>query len=81
MLFENGVKKVIFQTGYLIIYFKNGDIKQTLSDGTILYYFKQKQVDQITLTNGINVNYLFTFQIYRFDNNQVEIHFDGGKYI
>jgi len=30
-------------------------LKQTLPDKTILYYFKEKEVDQITLTNGINV--------------------------
>ena len=59
MLFEKGVKKEIFEDGYTIIYFKNGDIKQKLSDGTILYYFKEKHVDQITLTNGINVNHIF----------------------
>ena len=45
----------------MIIYFKNGDIKQKLTDGTIFYYFKEKQVEQITLVNGINVNYLFYY--------------------
>jgi hypothetical protein len=43
----------------MIIYFKNGDIKQKLTDETIFYYFKEKQVEQITLVNGINVNNLF----------------------
>jgi centromere protein J len=80
ILFENGVKKEIFEDGYTIIYFKNGDIKQKLEDGTTLYYFNDKKVDQITLVNGLNVNF-FLFQIYRFDNNQVEIHYDGNKYI
>lgn len=36
----------------------------------MLYYFKEKEVDQITLTNGVN--------IYRFENNQVEFHFPNG---
>jgi hypothetical protein len=42
-------------SGYTIIYFKNRDIKQKLSDGTTLYFFSEKQVDQITLLNKVNV--------------------------
>jgi hypothetical protein len=38
-----------------MVYFKNGDIKQTLPDKTVFYYFKEKEVDQITLSNGVNV--------------------------
>jgi len=65
LIYDNGTRKVTQENGYSIVYFKNGDIKQvffvisqTLPDKTVLYYFKEKEVDQITLPNGMNVHLL-----------------------
>ena len=55
MIYDNGTVKESSDRGYSIVYFKNGDIKQTLTDKTILYFFSEKDVDQITLPNSVNV--------------------------
>ena len=51
---------------------------QKLVDGTVLYYYRERQVDQITLTNNVNVRFCLT-KIYRFENNQVEFHYDDKR--
>lgn len=53
--------------------FLNGDIKQKLPDGTIIYYYNELKITQITLNNEDKTN------IYRFENKQVEFHYENGK--
>ncbi|CAD8155099.1 unnamed protein product [Paramecium pentaurelia] len=71
VIFNNGVKREVFSNGFTIVHFTNNDKKQTLPDGTIVYYFGQAKTTQITIQNGP--------QIYRFSNNQIEIHFLNGE--
>jgi hypothetical protein len=57
----------------------------------IIYYFSEAQTTQTTLPNGPNVkknkkihknNFYLIIQIYKFANNQIEIHHpDGSKEI
>jgi hypothetical protein len=61
-LFRTGIRKEVLG-GYTIIHFKNKDIKQKLEDGTTLYYFSEKEVDQITLLNRVNVHLLVSLDL------------------
>ena len=70
ILFPSGLKKEIFNDGFLLVYFNNGDIKQNFPDGKNIYYFKDANTVQITYPNGI--------QIFKFYNGQVEKHFPNG---
>ncbi|CAD8061276.1 unnamed protein product [Paramecium sonneborni] len=71
VVFHNGVKREVFPEGYVIVHFTNKDVKQTLPNGTIIYFFADAHTTQITVANGPN--------IYRFSNQQIEIHFPDGK--
>ena len=74
IIFENGIKKEIFNDGHQIIHFPNGDIKQEYSNGNIVYFFKDSKTVQTTLDNGT--------QIFKFNNGQIEKHFvEGNKEI
>ena len=68
--FQSGLKKVIYDDGFELIYFQNGDIKQNHPNGKSVYFFKDSNTVQTSYLNGI--------QIFKFYNGQIEKHFPNG---
>lgn len=74
IIFKSGVKKEVFNDGYLIIQFNNGDIKQVYPCGKTVYFFNETKTVQTTFTNKL--------QVFKFESGQIEKHYpDGTKQI
>jgi centromere protein J len=62
IIFPNGVRRLVWQDGYSIIYFANNDIKQVFPEqAKTVYFFAKVGTTQSTFKDGM--------QAFRFANN------------
>lgn len=59
VIFQNGVRRELWDDGYSLVYFTNGDIKQTYPAthtrraSRIVYFYSEAKTTQSTFPNGL----------------------------
>lgn len=67
IVFQSGIKRIVYKDGHQIIYFPNGDINQIYLTGKEVFLFKENETIQTKFLDGTIV--------LKFKNDQIEKHF------
>jgi hypothetical protein len=70
--YANGTRKVVLQTGHVILHFSNGDVKRTFPSGKTTYWYAVAQTTHTQMPTGMQV-----FQFH--SSQQTEKHYPDGR--